>query len=86
MVSGGLRMASEGSLDSAMRGSCGVMVVQSLSHGIITSSREEQTVSGHRSRLPADYPHIQRIVTRDSVAVALGRSSIQQPPLTQFPA
>lgn len=63
-----------------------MMVIQSLSLGIVTSSREELTVSGHGSRLPADYPHIQCIFTRDSVAVVLGRPSIQQPPLKQFPA
>ena len=56
--------------------------VQNLS--LVTRAKVRADPLRAPSRLPADYPFIPDIVTRDNVVGALGRPSIQQPALARF--
>ncbi len=79
-------MASEGSLEIE---SVGLLdhwrEVRRPEGSLITMPALLRTVRAlSLSRLPADYPRIRTIITCDDVGTALGRSSIQQPPLARF--
>ncbi len=76
IIGGGLRMASEGSLESATRG-----------NGQCSSNSPAQLEEiGYPIQGCLLIAHIiRRIFTCDDVATTLGGPSIQQPPLIQFP-
>ena len=82
-------MASEGSLEIESVGlmECG-RYARKCGRSVMPQSdlRANTSRIPSLSRLPADYPRIRSIVTRGGVVTALGRSSIQQPPLARLRA